>query len=85
MVVKAYQVGGVSEQLAQQDVQEYNRILGSYGRGLELADHSEGLYTVLCAGTGVLPVLDLVYYMYTSLRQGTKQWTNFKLKLVGSF
>lgn len=40
---------------------------------------------MLCAGTGVLPVLDLVYYMYTSLRAGTKEWKNFKLKVVGSF
>lgn len=85
MVIKAYQVGGVSELLTQQDIQEHNRILGSYGRGLELSEHSEGLYTVLCAGTGVLPVLDLVYYMYTSLRLGTNKWNNFKLKLVGSF
>jgi ferredoxin-NADP reductase len=53
-----YEVGGFSEYLYNCNTGDEVRIEGPFGRGLEI---TEGTFYAFCGGTGVLPLLDLIY------------------------
>ena len=53
-----YEVGGFSEYLYNCESGDEVKIEGPFGRGLEI---SEGTFMAFCGGTGVLPLLDLIY------------------------
>jgi len=38
-------------------------IYGPIGRGLELKGNTKGTIYIICAGTGVIPFLDLLHFM----------------------
>ena len=57
-VIKMYEVGGFSEYLYNCGMEDEVKIEGPFGRGLEI---TEGVFYAFCGGTGVLPLLDLIY------------------------
>lgn len=57
-MIKKYDVKGFSEHMYFSDVGNRIQIEGPFGRGLELG---EGTFYAFCGGTGVLPLLDLIY------------------------
>jgi hypothetical protein len=57
-VIKQYKVKGFSEYIHTLPINGQVRIEGPFGRGLEL---EKGNFFAFCGGTGVLPLLDLIY------------------------
>lgn len=84
-MIKEYKVGGFSEFVHKLEEGKRVRIEGPFGRGLELED---GEFLAFCGGTGVLPLLDLVYELLLELyrrvaRTGTPSRLppNFRLSM----
>jgi len=77
LVIKRYNFdGALSKQLHEMSIGEKSSILieGPIGRGLELGNNPKGTRVILCAGTGILPFLDLLNYllmktMYNELKK----------------
>ena len=57
-MIKEYKVGGFSEYIHKLPIGQEIKFEGPFGRGLELED---GDFYAFCGGTGVLPLLDLIY------------------------
>jgi len=45
---------------------KYN-IEGPYGTGLGIQPDSKGLHVIVCGGTGILPFLDLIDFMFKKI------------------
>lgn len=60
MTVKNYNLeGGISEKIFEQLDYLY-QIEGPMGKGLGLSKTSKGVHIIFCAGTGILPFMDLI-------------------------
>lgn len=59
-------MGGLSQHLHSMSVGDEVRLEGPFGRGLEL---EPGHFLAICGGTGVIPLLDLVYELLLELHR----------------
>jgi predicted ferric reductase len=62
-------------------------IKGPYGKGVSFnINQNDGLITFICAGTGILPLIDFLFQLYISLRIASiHKNISFSIKLIASF
>ena len=62
------------------------QIEGAFGLPFEISRRPlKGICTYICAGTGVLPILDFLFGLYLCLKREDPPPSSFHLKLIGSF
>jgi len=64
LYIKVYEAGKMTPHLAELPIGTEMYLEGPMGLGLGLTDYTEGNYVIFAAGTGILPFLDLIYFLY---------------------
>ena len=66
MIIKYYQGGKLTSRIKNIPQTQY-KISGPYGAGLKLYPQYSGHIVIITGGTGILPFLDLLDYIYRNL------------------